>query len=181
MPESISTTTNPLPLKETTTLPNTQEAEYCQTPHGQQTLREQLLNRLATREQIEQWTGLIGNLMLSKYRKAGEKNREAEDAAVRQKLYGETEDSASGAVTGGAEMGDNVVLGGIHHPPAQPAVIYPPQPPPKQGLGTLPAVLLGAAIPAAAVAGYLWQENYDDRLTGDDTSISIGLGKEADE
>ena len=124
--------------------------------------------RALTREQLEQWTGVIGNQMLSAFRKSNVANREAEDRASRRQF-----DAMSGGdskdVDLESDMGDNVVLGGIHHPPA---VVYPPQK--SSVLPMLAAALLGAGIPLAAVAGYL----YSQQPEFSDQNISIGLGKE---
>ena len=124
--------------------------------------------RALTREQLEQWTGVIGNQMLSAFRKSNVANREAEDRASRRQ-FDQMAGSDSTDVDLESDMGDNVVLGGIHHPPA---VVYPPQK--SSVLPMLAAALLGAGIPLAAVAGYL----YSQQPEFSDQNISIGLGKE---
>jgi len=134
-------------------------------------LHDLRMDRLTTREQLEQWTGVTGNQMLAAFRKSNQANREAEDRAARRQF-----DSLSGSDStdvdqkGGADVGDNVVLGGIHNPPA---VVYPPHPP-RQGMSPIAAALLTALV--AAGGAYLYQQNQSD--PSDDTSIRIGLGKE---
>lgn len=133
-------------------------------------LRDLRMHRLSTREQLEQWTGVVGNQMLSAFRKSNQANREAEDRAARRQFDSLSGSDSTDVDQGGTDVGDNVVLGGIHNPPA---VVYPPHPP-RQGMSPIAAALLTALV--AAGGAYLYQQQQSD--PSDDTSIRIGLGKE---
>lgn len=134
------------------------------------TMQDLRIQRALTREQLEQWSGVIGNQMLSAFRKSNVANREAEDRAARRQ-FDQMSGGDSKDVDLEGDMGDNVVLGGIHHPPA---VVYPPQK--SSALPMIAAALLGAGIPIAGAAGYLYSQQQQPEFQ--DQNISIGLGKE---
>lgn len=137
-------------------------------------LQEYVLSRLSNREQLEELTGVLGFQTLRNYRKSSEANREAEDRAVRRHLDRATESSSKDLDLAGDDMAnENIVLGGIHNPPA---VVYPPS---TNGiLPTLAAAALAAGIPLAGIAGYLYsQSDSNDRPSFTDRDVKIGLGK----
>ena len=133
------------------------------------------------REQLEQLTGVLGWLGLSRHAKASSANREAEDRAARRVF-----DEAGGADStdrdlGKDDMSDQIVLGGIHQP-HPPAVIYPPAAPQKQGLGPMASALMAMAVPAAGAAGYIYQQEQPDPVPivtqpVEDQSVKIGFGR----
>ena len=131
------------------------------------------------REQLEQLTGVLGWLGLSRHAKASSANREAEDRAARRVF-----DKTGGADStdrdlGKDDMSDQIVLGGIHQP-QPPAVIYPPAVPQKEGLGPLASALMAMAIPAAGAAGYIYQQEQKSEPVvaqpAEDESVRIRLG-----
>ena len=161
----------PTTSEETTTQTTTTDTDCMDRA---QSLREHLLRTLSNREQLEELTGVLGFQALKNYRKSSEANREAEERAVRRQI-----DSASGSdstdrdLTGGEDMAnENIVLGGIHNPPA---VVYPPD----RGnlLPSLAAAALAAGIPLAGLAGYMYSQADADRPGYEDRETSIGLGK----
>ena len=119
--------------------------------------------------------------MLDAHRKRTEKNLNAEEAAVRQKLWGESPGKKE--ETTGDDMGDQIVLGDLTHP--TPIIVNQPA---SNGLGKM---LAGAAlaagmigIPGAGIAGYLLsqmqKDNPVDAPPFTDESLDVGLGRFSD-
>ena len=158
---------------EETTTQTTTDTDCMDCMDRVQSLREHLLRTLSNREQLEELTGVLGFQALKNYRKSSEANREAEERAVRRQI-----DDASGSdstdrdLTGDDMANENIVLGGIHNPPA---VVYPPD----RGnlLPSLAAAALAAGIPLAGLAGYMYSQADADRPGYEDRETSIGLGK----
>ena len=130
------------------------------------------------REQMEQLTGVLGWLGISRHAKASAANREAEDRAARRVF-----DKTGGADStdrdlGKDDMSDQIVLGGIHQP-QPPAVIYPPAAQ-REGLGPLASALMAMSIPAAGAAGYIYQQEQKSEPVvaqpAEDESVRIRLG-----
>jgi len=130
---------------------------------------------------LESLTGLMGYRMLDAHRKRTEKNLNAEEAAVRQKLWGESPGKKE--ETTGDDMGDQIVLGDLTHP--TPIIVNQPA---SNGLGK---VLAGAAlaagmigIPGAGIAGYLLSQMQKDKPVDvppfTDESLDVGLGRFSD-
>jgi len=103
-------------------------------------------------------------------------NQEAENRAVRQKVWGN-----DGGASESDEMGDHIILGDNTNP--TPIIITGQQ----QSSGSLGKVLAGAAlgaallgIPGAGVAGYLFsklsQQKPEPVITPTDEDTTIGLG-----
>ncbi len=136
-----------------------------------------MAERMALRRwNLEALTGVLGYRMLDKHRQRLDKNIEAEDAAVRKKLWGSTESNP----TAGDEMGDQIVLGNLTHP--TPIIM------PQQQSGSIGKVLAGAAIaaglmgiPAAGVIGFglskILEQKPATASPSEDTSLDIGLGR----
>jgi len=143
------------------------------TPKQARNLEDLLLDRLSNREQLEELTGVLGWKSLNNYRKSSEANREAEDRAVRRQFDQSGSDSKDVDLEGDNVGTENIVLGGIHNPPAINNV-YPPQ------SSILPAIL-GAAVaigvPLAGVGGYLMSQKPEVVQPGEDQSVKIGLGR----
>ena len=123
----------------------------------------------------------MGYRMLDAHRKRTEKNLNAEEAAVRQKLWGESPGKKE--ETTGDDMGDQIVLGDLTHP--TPIIVNQPA---SNGLGK---VLAGAAlaagmigIPGAGIAGYLLSQMQKDKPVDvppfTDESLDVGLGRFSD-
>ena len=123
----------------------------------------------------------MGYRMLDAHRKRTEKNLNAEEAAVRQKLWGESPGKKE--ETTGDDMGDQIVLGDLTHP--TPIIVNQPA---SNGLGKM---LAGAAlaagmigIPGAGIAGYLLSQMQKDKPVDvppfTDESLDVGLGRFSD-
>jgi hypothetical protein len=149
----------------------------CETLDSPPNLRNQLLQRLSMREQMEQLTGVLGWLGLSRHAKASAANREAEDRSARRVFDKTGGSDSTDRDLGKDDMSDQIVLGGIHQP-QPPAVIttYPP----KEGLGPLASALMAMAIPAAGAAGYIYQQEQKSEPVvaqpAEDESVRIRLG-----
>jgi len=134
------------------------------------------------REQMEQLTGVLGWLGLSRHAKASAANREAEDRSARRVFDKTGGSDSTDRDLGKDDMSDQIVLGGIHQP-QPPAVIYPPAAPQKEGLGPLASALMAMAIPAAGAAGYIYQQQQKSEPVPIVTqpveyqSVKIGLGR----
>ena len=116
---------------------------------------------------------MIGARAVQHHQKQTEKNREAEESAVRKKLWG-AEDVES------EDMG-HTILGDVIGTPQQQS----------KGIGTIAALALGASMPMSLVAGagamYLWNKSQEtepviqnpiqDAPPADSPLPDIGLGK----
>lgn len=126
---------------------------------------------------LEVLTSLMGFRAVDNHRKAGERNRAAEDAAVRRAAWG---DAGGDTVSEDDDMG-HTILGDINYPAP---VAYPPQ---KQSsvLPMLAMAALGATIPAAGIGGFLLHQYLKPDqpaavAPGDDESVNLGLGRVED-
>ena len=96
-----------------------------------------------------------------------EANQEAENQAVRKQQWGV---DSPDVLKGGDDMGDTI-LGDVTHPTQVIA---------DKGSKLAPLLLaaaLGAGVPAAGVAGYLWSQAQKPDLAQSDESVDLGLGK----
>jgi hypothetical protein len=119
---------------------------------------------------------------LRNHERRQQKNLEAEESAVRSKLWGSSEMPANGSASESDEdMGDRFILGdnNIHPTP----IVIPPQPQ-SSGLGkVLAGAALGASllgIPGAGVAGYLLSQSLKNPPVSqaqptEDKSLDLGL------
>jgi hypothetical protein len=120
-------------------------------PHTHPDFKTDIQEKSNRQWKLETLTGVVGYRMLDAHRKRTEKNLDAEEAAVRQKLWGESPGKKD--ETTGEDMGDQIVLGDLTHP--TPIIVNQP----STGLGkvlagsALAAGMLG--IPGAGIAGYL--------------------------
>ena len=111
-----------------------------------------------------------------------QKNQAAENAFVRKKVWGSDESSDSQSGEADDMGGGNIVLGDVQYP--TPIVVGQSQQ--SSGSGLLKAVALtalGAAVPAAGLAGYAISEFMKDKppivepIDNGQQDFSIGLGQ----
>lgn len=128
------------------------------------------------------WTGILGVEQIKREQLSHMKNREAEDSHVRKTVWGYEE---GGRVNSEEDMG-TVILGDNIQNPA-PVIQQPP--PQNSVLPVIAAALLGAAVPAAGVVGYLASRQPAPAVTPsppqspsifNDESLSVGLGRYED-
>jgi hypothetical protein len=143
-------------------------------------LTERAKKAALSRWKLETLTGLLGIRSLQAHNRMSQLNQEAENRAVRQKVWGN-----DGGASKADEMGDHIILGDNTNP--APIIITGQQ----QSSGSLGKVLAGAAlgaallgIPGAGVAGYLFsklsQQKPEPQVitpTDEDTTIGLGLRK----
>lgn len=140
-------------------------------------LTERAKKAALSRWKLETLTGLLGIRSLQAHNRMSQLNQEAENRAVRQKVWGN-----DGGASEPEDMG-HTILGDVTNP--TPIVING-----QQSSGTLGKVLAGAAlgaaligIPGAGVAGYLlskMQSKPEPQVitpTDEDTTIGLGLRK----
>lgn len=139
-------------------------------------LTERAKKAALSRWKLETLTGLLGIRSLQAHNRMSQLNQEAENRAVRQKVWGN-----DGGASKADEMGDHIILGDNTNP--TPIIITGQQ----QSSGSLGKVLAGAAlgaallgIPGAGVAGYLFsklsQQKPEPVITPTDEDTTIGLG-----
>lgn len=98
------------------------------------------------RAKVEALTGMLGYKALETHQARTQRNLEAEDKAVRTKLWGN-----DGGPAEADQMGGNTILGDVTHP--TPVIVTGQQ---SSGLAkTLAGIAIGALIPGAGVGGYL--------------------------
>ena len=117
---------------------------------------------------LELWTATIGTSALEKHAAAGQKNRDAEDAYARRQLWDDN------ATVEGDDM-TQTILGDVTNP--TPIVVGGQQ---SSSLLPVVALLAGALIPGAGVAGYLLSaaaEKPEITQPIQDATVRLGLGK----
>ena len=125
---------------------------------------------LQKRSLLELWAGVIGTKAVEQQAVMSRRNQEAENRAVRRKLW-----KNDGSDPEGDEMGDTI-LGDI-------SIVQPAAPSPQsRSLSPLLAAALGAALPGVGAAGFFASQLLDDpaappAVEFDDTSLTLGLGK----
>lgn len=125
-------------------------------------------NWMKKRSLLELWAGVIGTKAVEQQAQMSRQNQEAENRAVRRKLW-----RNDGSDEEGDEMGDTI-LGDIS--------IVQPSAAQSRGVSPLLAAALGTMIPGVGAAGFFASQLLDkpDPPPGvefDDTSVQIELGK----
>jgi hypothetical protein len=124
---------------------------------------------LKKRSLLELWAGVIGTKAVEQQAEMSRRNQEAENRAVRRKLW-----KNDGGDPEGDEMGDTI-LGDV--------TIQQPAAAQSRGLSPLLAAAIGMAIPGVGIGGYFVNEILNQTAaptTGTDTTVEIGLGKIGD-
>lgn len=126
---------------------------------------------LQKRSLLELWAGVIGTKAVEQQAEMSRRNQEAENRAVRRKLW-----KNDGSDQEGDDMGDTI-LGDVS--------IVQPAAPQSRGLSPLLAAALGAALPGVGAAGFFANQILNPAdpapiVEGVDTSVKIGLGKLSD-
>ena len=126
---------------------------------------------LQKRSLLELWAGVIGTKAVQHQAEMSRRNQEAENRAVRRKLW-----KNDGSDQEGDDMGDTI-LGDV--------TIQQPAAPQSRGLSPLLAAALGAALPGVGAAGFFANQILNPAepapvVEGIDTSVKIGLGKLSD-
>jgi hypothetical protein len=126
---------------------------------------------LQKRSLLELWSGVIGTRAVERQAVMSRRNQEAENRAVRRKLW-----KNDGSDQEGDDMGDTI-LGDVS--------IVQPAAPQSRGLSPLLAAALGAALPGVGAAGFFANQILNPAdpapiVEGVDTSVKIGLGKIGD-
>jgi len=124
------------------------------------------------RGRMELLTGLLGYRNLQAHQQRQAKNLEAEEAAVRRKLWGSKEQPPT--FDGAEAVAGDTVLGDVNHP--APVIVQKP----ASVLGPLVMAVLGAAVPGAGIAGYVASQYLAAPAPAtqmEDESISIGIGR----
>ncbi|MEO2019209.1 MAG: hypothetical protein ABGZ53_33150 [Fuerstiella sp.] len=140
---------------------------------AQRSWRQTLQSIGRKRGMLELWTGVIGARAMEHHAEMSRRNQEAENRCVRQQLWGN-----DGGAGEDDDMG-NTILGDVTNP--TPIVVNGQQS--NNLLPTVLAVVAGALIPGAGVAGYLLNAALvkpDIALPAQqftDSSVSLGLGK----
>lgn len=125
-------------------------------------------NWMKKRSLLELWAGVIGTKAVEQQAQMSRQNQEAENRAVRRKLW-----RNDGSDEEGDEMGDTI-LGDIS--------IVQPSAAQSRGVSPLLAAALGTMIPGVGAAGFFASQLLDDpaappAVEFDDTSLMLGLGK----
>jgi hypothetical protein len=124
---------------------------------------------LKKRSLLELWAGVIGTKAVEQQAEMSRRNQEAENRAVRRKLW-----KNDGSDPEGDEMGDTI-LGDV--------TIQQPAAAQSRGLSPLLAAAIGMAIPGVGIGGYVINEILNQTAaptTGTDTTTEITLGKLSD-
>jgi hypothetical protein len=126
---------------------------------------------LQKRSLLELWSGVIGTRAVERQAVMSRRNQEAENRAVRRKLW-----KNDGSDQEGDDMGDTI-LGDVS--------IVQPAAPQSRGLSPLLAAALGAALPGVGAAGFFANQILNPAdpapiVEGVDTSVKIRLGKIGD-
>ena len=124
---------------------------------------------LKKRSLLELWAGVIGTKAVEQQAEMSRRNQEAENRAVRRKLW-----KNDGSDPEGDEMGDTI-LGDV--------TIQQPVAAQSRGLSPLLAAAIGMAIPGVGAAGYFANAILNQTAapaTGTDTTTEITLRKIGD-
>ena len=126
---------------------------------------------LQKRSLLELWAGVIGTKAVEQQAEMSRRNQEAENRAVRRKLWRNDGGDQEGDDMGGTILGD--------------VTIQQPAAPQSRGLSPLLAAALGAALPGVGAAGFFANQILNPAdpapiVEGVDTSVKIGLGKIGD-
>ena len=126
---------------------------------------------LQKRSLLELWAGVIGTKAVEQQAEMSRRNQEAENRAVRRKLWRNDGGDQEGDDMGGTILGD--------------VTIQQPAAPQSRGLSPLLAAALGAALPGVGAAGFFANQILNPAepapvVEGIDTSVKIGLGKIGD-
>ena len=126
---------------------------------------------LQKRSLLELWAGVIGTKAVEQQAEMSRRNQEAENRAVRRKLWRNDGGDQEGDDMGGTILGD--------------VTIQQPAAPQSRGLSPLLAAALGAALPGVGAAGFFANQILNPAdpapiVEGVDTSVKIGLGKLSD-
>jgi len=126
---------------------------------------------LQKRSLLELWAGVIGTKAVEQQAEMSRRNQEAENRAVRRKLW-----KNDGSDQEGDDMGDTI-LGDV--------TIQQPAAPQRSGMSPLLAAALGVALPGVGIGGFLASQILNPAdpapvVEGVDTSVKIGLGKLSD-
>lgn len=124
---------------------------------------------LKKRSLLELWAGVIGTKAVEQQAEMSRRNQEAENRAVRRKLW-----KNDGSDPEGDEMGDTI-LGDV--------TIQQPVAAQSRGLSPLLAAAIGMAIPGVGIGGYFVNEILNQTAapaTGTDTTTEITLRKIGD-
>jgi hypothetical protein len=126
---------------------------------------------LQKRSLLELWSGVIGTRAVERQAVMSRRNQEAENRAVRRKLW-----KNDGGDQEGDDMGDTI-LGDV--------TIQQPAAPQRSGMSPLLAAALGVALPGVGIGGFLASQILNPAdpapvVEGVDTSVKIGLGKLSD-
>jgi hypothetical protein len=126
---------------------------------------------LQKRSLLELWSGVIGTRAVERQAVMSRRNQEAENRAVRRKLW-----KNDGGDQEGDDMGDTI-LGDV--------TIQQPAAPQRSGMSPLLAAALGVALPGVGIGGFFANQILNPAepapvVEGVDTSVKIGLGKLSD-
>ena len=126
---------------------------------------------LQKRSLMELWSGVIGTRAVERQAVMSRRNQEAENRAVRRKLW-----KNDGSDQEGDDMGDTI-LGDV--------TIQQPAAPQRSGMSPLLAAALGVALPGVGIGGFLASQILNPAdpapvVEGVDTSVKIRLGKIGD-
>ena len=123
-----------------------------QSGRSSETLREKLGRAALSRWKLETATKAIGIMGLRRQQQMAEQNQEAENRAIRQKMWGN-----DGKPECEEDMG-HMYLGDVTHQymPSQ-------QQPQKSGIGPLLAAGLGMLGPAGAIGGYFLNQMLEQK------------------
>ncbi len=124
---------------------------------------------LKKRSLLELWAGVIGTKAVEQQAEMSRRNQEAENRAVRRKLW-----KNDGSDPEGDEMGDTI-LGDV--------TIQQPVAAQSRGLSPLLAAAIGMAIPGVGIGGYFVNEILNQTAAptaGTDTTTEITLRKIGD-
>lgn len=123
------------------------------------------------RAKLEALTGMLGYKALETHQARTQRNLEAEDRAVRTKLWGNDGEPAEAD-----QMGGNTILGDVTHP--TPVIVTGQQ---SSGLAkTLAGIAIGALIPGAGVGGYLLSQlgqQAASTVIEEGEKVDLGLGR----
>jgi len=123
---------------------------------------------LKKRSLLELWAGVIGTKAVEQQAEMSRRNQEAENRAVRRKLW-----KNDGSDQEDDDMGDTI-LGDV--------TIQQPAAPQRSGLSPLVAAALGTLIPGVGVAGYFANEILQPSEVpavspSVDSTVRLGLGR----
>ena len=114
---------------------------------------------------------MLGYKALATHQARTQRNLEAEDKAVRTKLWGNDGEPAEAD-----QMGGNTILGDVTHP--TPVIVTGQQS--SELAKTLAGIAIGALIPGAGVGGYLLSQigqQTSSTVIEDGEKMDLGLGR----